>query len=217
MRKGEWLGSTVAVKFFKSKDAESQLKFLKEVNLVCNLNHPNVIHCYGGCKIKEDEFCMVMEYLPFTLSDILPNPLSLQQVLSISKGISSGMNYLHQLSIIHRDLKPSNILLDQQFHPKIADFGISRSECESTMTSIGTPYYMAPEMIASTKYDHKVDVYSFAMVLLQLFTKDKLYNEFPDRSPLTIAYHVVQRHVRPFLPNFIPKKISTLIQTWLVI
>lgn len=95
-------------------------------------------------------------------------------------GVALGMKYLHSKNIIHRDLKPSNILFDDNYMPKIADFGLSRITDEQLsqfrMNSYaGTPFYMAPEIHKCQPYTYKVDVYAFSMIAIQLIT----YQLFP--------------------------------------
>lgn len=217
VHRGEWLGTTtVALKFFSHNDENKKALFCKEIELLKSLHHPNIIHCYGDCVTDDGEQCMVMEYLPFTLQDALDsNDLDLNKIISIARNISSGMVYLHSKQIIHRDLKPSNILLSVTFEPKIADFGVSRP-CEgiSTMTSIGTPLYMAPEMIKDKKYDTSADIYSFAMIFLQLFTKRKLFYELGNQDSLSIVFQVVKHNLRPNIPSSVPTVFADLIRKW---
>ena len=84
------------------------------------------------------------------------------------------MRYIHSLGLIHRDLKPSNVLVDENHHPQLCDFGSSRSlATEATMTGLPhvTLYYVAPELCdEDVQYDEKVDVYSFGMMLYEIVT-----------------------------------------------
>ncbi|KAK8883837.1 hypothetical protein M9Y10_042936 [Tritrichomonas musculus] len=94
------------------------------------------------------------------------------------------MAYMHSLKAIHRDLKPSNILLDENYEIRISDFGLSRfsNEGNKVLTNcIGTPYYMAPELLSDDPYDEKIDVYAYAIILYQILYKYDLplvRNEF---------------------------------------
>lgn len=88
-------------------------------------------------------------------------------------GIAAGLDYMHDLGMCHRDLKPSNILFDSEFHPKICDFDVARSDDmsddSSSMTvNVGTILYMAPEVV-SGDYNHKADYYSFGLILYEIF------------------------------------------------
>ena len=92
----------------------------------------------------------------------------------IAYAVASGMNYLHESGIMHRDLKSPNVLLDENLLPKICDFGLSRTHSlASSMTkAVGTPQWMAPELINIQEYDESVDVYSYGVVLWEMVTEN---------------------------------------------
>ncbi|OHT15160.1 hypothetical protein TRFO_14330 [Tritrichomonas foetus] len=98
-------------------------------------------------------------------------------------GIACGMAYIHQSDVIHRDLKCDNVLLDENFYPKICDFGLSKVFKEGTENMIkmtrntGTPLYMAPEIYDNEAYSNKVDVFAFAMLLFEFLTLDEPWKE----------------------------------------
>lgn len=108
--------------------------------------------------------CLIMELakggnLHQRINDNTKGPLSHIQILQLAHDVAQGLAYLHPL-VIHRDLKPSNILLDDQGHAKIADFGISRVKdpsktCLTVTNNNGTPMYMAPEQFNGTRVDEK--------------------------------------------------------------
>eukprot|EP01088_Endostelium_zonatum_P000064 TRINITY_DN100_c1_g1_i2.p1 TRINITY_DN100_c1_g1~~TRINITY_DN100_c1_g1_i2.p1 ORF type:complete len:293 (-),score=98.15 TRINITY_DN100_c1_g1_i2:36-914(-) len=116
----------------------------------------------------------------------LKRRLPFKSAIRILIGVARGMAYLHGKGVIHRDLKSGNILLDKNWNAKIADFGISKLEEEmeiegggnneavaarDIMTQIGTPRWMAPEVIdREGRYTEKVDIYSFAMVMYEMIT-----------------------------------------------
>ena len=99
--------------------------------------------------------------------------------LPMATGVARAMAHLHAQGppIIHRDLKPENILIDDAFNAKLADFGTGRKvDLTRTMEHIGTPLFMAPELLRHERYDEKVDIWSFACVLECLWTHQQLYN-----------------------------------------
>lgn len=106
-------------------------------------------------------------------------------------GIAAGMCYMHQKKVLHRDLKTDNILVDDDFYPKICDFGCSKIIKDGLdeiiqSTNCGTPVYMAPELILGEDYNSKIDVFAYAMILYELFA---LYPAYEDpHSPHKFAY-----------------------------
>jgi len=132
--------------------------------------------------------------------------------LRISCEISYGVHYLHSLRprIIHRDLKPDNILLDDNYTVKLADFGMSKmiQQYSKTMTTSGTPHYMAPESIDKGKYSEKTDVYSFGIILWELYTEKF---PFEGMNPFRVMYLVVNENLKPQIPDHFPQEIGELI------
>eukprot|EP01087_Luapelamoeba_hula_P015755 TRINITY_DN4746_c0_g1_i3.p1 TRINITY_DN4746_c0_g1~~TRINITY_DN4746_c0_g1_i3.p1 ORF type:complete len:394 (+),score=55.56 TRINITY_DN4746_c0_g1_i3:2058-3239(+) len=219
--RGTWRGSKVAIKMLHKQDEGALKMFFKEVQLMCKIRHAHIVQYYGVC-MHPSRRCLVMEFLPQSLAQLLrKGPLDASLFVSIAKGVAQGMNYLHCSNIIHRDLKPSNILLDSFHTPKLCDFGVSReSEATATMTGLGTPLYMAPEMLHNRHYGPKVDVYAFAMILWQMQTGRRLMEGFgfrkKDVTPIQIALQVCMKQLRPAINvDTMPTHILTLIlQCW---
>lgn len=175
--KGEYYGQEVAVKIIKdAMDDEQQYReFLQEVSIMKKVRHRNVIQ-FIGARTEKPSLCILFEYMDGgSVHDYLRQKgslLSILEVYKIALDVSRGMDYLHRMNIIHRDLKTANLLIDNTGTVKVADFGVARvleAVCCATAET-GTYRWMAPEVIEHRSYDHKVDVYSFGILLWELLT-----------------------------------------------
>ncbi|XP_061355013.1 cysteine-rich receptor-like protein kinase 3 [Gastrolobium bilobum] len=174
-------GNTVAIKRLSFTTTQWADHFFNEVNLINGIHHKNLVKLLG-CSITGPESLLVYEYMPNqSLHDhlsgfrMISQPLTWEVRHKIILGIAEGMAYLHEEShvrIIHRDIKLSNVLLDENFAPKIADFGLARlfpEDKSHISTAIaGTLGYMAPEYIVRGKLTEKADVYSFGVLLVEV-------------------------------------------------
>lgn len=223
----KWLGQEVAVKTPSNEISEEALyKFMQEIRLMSCLHHPNVVVFLGACVAPN--ICLVMEYLPNgSLYDLLRKPeyLMLRTIVKFAIDICRGMLYLHRrANVIQRDLKSQNLLIDDFNNVKVCDFGLSRVassvsaeeargatnlEFDQSLTACGTPLWSAPEVIRNEAYNQKADVYSFSIVLCEMITKEKPYEECL-KPPLEIAYHVAENGMRPTLPDNCPPDLRVL-------
>ncbi|MEM7314425.1 MAG: protein kinase, partial [Planctomycetota bacterium] len=160
-------------------------RFAREAKTLAKLNHPSIVGIHDFGEI-EDGYYFVMEYVAgVNLRQILADgKLQQSQALSIVHQICNALQYAHDQGVIHRDIKPENILVDQDGRVKIADFGLARlnpnatgedAERYFTLTGthqvMGTPRYMAPEQIeASSRVDHRADIYSLGVVFYEMLT-----------------------------------------------
>ncbi|KAF5929249.1 hypothetical protein HPG69_019270 [Diceros bicornis minor] len=150
---------------------------LKEVKFLRQLKHPNTIE-YKGCYLKEHTAWLVMEYCLGSASDLLEvhkKPLQEVEIAAITHGALQGLAYLHSHSLIHRDIKAGNILLTEPGQVKLADFG-SASMASPANSFVGTPYWMAPEVILAMdegQYDGKVDIWSLGITCIELVKEFK--------------------------------------------
>ncbi|KAK7250584.1 hypothetical protein RIF29_33107 [Crotalaria pallida] len=173
-------GNTVAIKRLSFITTQWADHFFNEVNLISGIHHRNLVKLLG-CSITGPESLLVYEYVPNqSLHDHLSvrrisQPLTWEVRCKIILGVAEGIAYLHEDSpvrIIHRDIKLSNIMLDEDFTPKIADFGLARlfpEDKSHISTAIaGTLGYMAPEYIVRGKLSEKADVYSFGVLVIEI-------------------------------------------------
>ncbi|XVE89281.1 hypothetical protein DITRI_Ditri19aG0190100 [Diplodiscus trichospermus] len=179
-------GRVVAVKKLAISQSERvKAEFDTEVKLISNVHHRNLVRLVGCCS-KGPELLLVYEFMPNgSLNNHLfageaHDCLNWKQRFDIILGTAKGLAYLHEefhACIIHRDIKPSNILLDRDFQPKIADFGLVRllpeDQTHLSTKFAGTYGYTAPEYAIHGQLSVKVDTYSFGVVVLEIISGQK--------------------------------------------
>lgn len=164
-------------------DYDKLKRFYAEYEFYRELNSEYIIKSFGFfIGDSNNAPSILLEYISRNLHDHI-KLLSQQDLVVIIYEICDVMSYVHSSGAIHRDLKPQNILLDKEKNIKLTDFGIAtlikvETQTQSTFSKthgIGTPGYMAPELLQNTgKYDHKVDVYAFGMILYFIISGGKL-------------------------------------------
>ncbi|XP_050738470.1 serine/threonine-protein kinase Tao-like isoform X1 [Eriocheir sinensis] len=175
------------------QSADKWQDILKEIRFLRSLRHPNTV-TYRGCYLKESTVWLVMEYCLGSASDIIEvhrQPLREEEISAICEGCLQGLSYLHSLGKIHRDVKAGNILLTENGTVKLADFG-SASITSPANSFVGTPYWMAPEVILAMdegQYDGKVDVWSLGITCIELAERKPPYFNMNAMSAL---YHIAQ-------------------------
>ncbi|XP_020203446.1 G-type lectin S-receptor-like serine/threonine-protein kinase At1g34300 [Cajanus cajan] len=174
-------GTIVAVKVLHgTSDKKIEEQFMAEVGTIGKTHHFNLVRLYGFC-FERNMRSLVYEYMGNgSLDKYLfheKGSIGFERLHEIAVGTAKGIAYLHeecQQKIIHYDIKPGNILLDRDFNPKVADFGLAKL-CNRENTHItltrgrGTPGYAAPELwMPNFPVTHKCDVYSFGMLLFEI-------------------------------------------------
>ena len=185
--RAEWRFTDVAVKkFYNDKDYNDELEILK------NIRHPNIILLMAICKNPP---LLITEYMELgSLSTVLHSNMSIthKNLIKMAIDVASGLLFLHTAShsIVHRDLKSANCLVNSFFQVKICDFGLARIKNTTLKDTkaCGTIPYMSPEVLLEQKYSVKSDVYAFGILLWEIITRTKPFN---DLAPVQIMYQVV--------------------------
>ncbi|KAF8561535.1 hypothetical protein P879_06431 [Paragonimus westermani] len=181
-------------------DSESELEdFMVEIEILTEFKHPNIlslleVYIFGGRLWMFLELCSggALD----SIMNSLDKPLTEPQIRFVSREVLCGLGFLHENLIIHRDMKAGNILLTASNEIKLADFGVSArlsNEKQKRSTFIGTPYWMAPEVVAcealkESPYNWKADIWSFGITLIELAQMRPPYNEInPTRVLLKIT------------------------------
>lgn len=201
----------VAVKRLENMNQGEDV-FWAEVSTIGKINHMNLVRMWGFCSEGKHRL-LVYEYMEYQSLDkhlFSPTFLEWKDRFKAALGIAKGLAYLHHEClewVIHCDVKPGNILLDSEFEPKIADFGLAklsqRGGKSSDFSQIrGTKGYMAPEWATNLPITAKVDVYSYGVVVLEIVKGIPLSNwviegrEEHDESDLTRFVRVVKRKIQ---------------------
>ncbi len=170
----------VALKILKPEIAEDEgviERFRNELKLARKISHKNVCGMYHLSRDENETHYITMEYVPGEdLKSLIRRigPLTVGKAVFIGKQICQGLSEAHRLGVIHRDLKSQNIMIDQEGHVRIMDFGIARSLMSKGLTHtgaiVGTPEYMAPEQVEAEETDPRTDIYSLGVILYEMVT-----------------------------------------------
>jgi eukaryotic-like serine/threonine-protein kinase len=201
----------VAIKFIKrGMDTDEIIKrFKTERNALANLDHPNIGMILDGGTTDDGLPYFIMEYIDGKPIDefCADKKLSIKERLILFRKVCEAVQYAHQNLIVHRDLKPSNILVNEDGHPKLLDFGIAKilssddSKEETKLTKIGTRImtleYASPEQVKGAKITTASDIYSLGVMLYELLTGCRPY-KFKDRPPNEAEKIITSEHpVKP--------------------
>ncbi|EOY13651.1 PR5-like receptor kinase [Theobroma cacao] len=187
-------GHLVAIKLLGKSKANGQ-DFINEVATIGRIHHFNVAKLIGFC-VEGSKQALVYDFMPNgSLDKIIfteenETTLSWQKMFDIALGVARGIEYLHHgcnMQILHFDIKPHNILLDENFVPKVSDFGLAKlysvdDSIVSLTAARGTIGYIAPELVYKSigGISFKADVYSFGMLLMEMVGRRKNLNAFAE-------------------------------------
>jgi serine/threonine protein kinase len=217
----QWPAGQVAVKLIPVGDDSVPCDGPLRIDIMSKINHPACLPLFAWDKRHaadgRDEYVLVTELQRSRLDQVLKTPppdWNATKRSLCALGIAAGVCYLHSSLILHRDLKPANILLTTDLEPVICDFGLSAwldpTNPTSNEDSVGTPLYMAPEVINGENYGTPIDVYSYGVLLYQLITGDMPFSHLAHGKIFDLQRHILQGE-RPQLPDDTPPGFKELV------
>jgi len=195
--------SVVAIKQMNLAAQQKNLKLLlTEIDIMRSSKHKNVVHFFDSFVVDDKYLWVVMEFMSGgCLTDILEQFETLQlnepQIGYVCRETLEGLKYIHSWHCIHRDIKSDNILLGAKGEIKLADFGYAAqltAQKTKRNTIVGTPYWMAPELIRGQDYDYKVDIWSTGIMAMEMAEGEPAYMDFP---PLRALFLITTKGIPP--------------------
>jgi serine/threonine protein kinase len=202
-------GDRVAVKVLRpecTQDQVARARFLREAAVASSIRSRHVAPILAAGEAAGTIYLAMPFYERGSLKGA--GPLELTEAVSLAGQIARGLDALHERSILHRDVKPSNVLVDGEGTAALSDFGLSRMADSTRVTDagvlLGTPHYLAPELIAGGDATTYSDIYAFACVLYELVTGRPPFADATRPAELAFAHLVDEapdpREHRPGLP-----------------
>lgn len=194
-------GKQVAVKKMEI-NGENMKLLITEIGIMKTSRHENIVDFFDSYSIDDRQLWVVMEYMNGgCLTDILELfediKMNENQIALCCKETLRALSYIHSLHRIHRDIKSDNILLNCDGKVKLADFGYAAQLTQKQQkrnTVVGTPYWMAPELIRGHDYGTKVDIWSLGIMLMEMVEGEPPYMEFP---PLRALFLITTKGIPP--------------------
>lgn len=185
-------------------DDDFRARFEQEAEVIARLEHIHIlpVYSYG---IQDDLAYIAMRILRGgSIADMLTdrNPLPLERTVELFNQFALGLAHAHSRGVIHRDLKPSNIMLDEDGHAYLTDFGLAKlikDDIQATASGnvVGTPAYMSPEQLRGDSIDHRSDIYSAGIILYQMLTGRLPFTGGDGSDVIALIYQQLERDPEP--------------------
>eukprot|EP01083_Nonionella_stella_P124980 377776_1 len=193
-------GELVAIKIMPMEVQSGSIE--KEIQALRSCKSPYVVQFRGSYK-KDDNIWLAMEYCGagsvLDIMRVTGENLNEDQIQVVMRESLKGLEYLHSKNIVHRDIKACNVLLDDRGACKLADLGVSKDTTQygPAQTTVGTPYWMAPEILAKGAYNVKADIWSLGITAIEMATGKPPHS---DKPPLQVIY-LIPKAPPPNLPE----------------
>eukprot|EP01137_Pigoraptor_chileana_P033754 Opistho-2@25115 len=214
----ERTGEFVAIKRVELANEEAIASLEKEISLLRNLRHPRIVRYLGTDRSEKSSISILMEYVSGgSIAQLIRKvgPIGERVARRYLKQILEGVAYLHENNVMHRDVKSANVLVDSRGSVRLADFGASKLMGSSASdrpfdsgSVMGTPFFLAPEIVRQQSYGLKADVWSVGATALEMLTGNPPYHSM---GPVAAIFQIGCGNL-PVLPSGVSRECLDFLQ-----